>query len=509
MEQKTPARTRQHRYNRKVDSKTVDVVLIGGGIMSATLGTLIKQLEPKWSIMMFETLDEVAQESSAPLNNAGTGHAALCELNYMPEGSDGSLSPAKAIEINEQFQMSRQWWAKQVETGVMREPSSFINSCPHLTFVEGEANIDYLRRRFEILKKEPLFAEMEYSEDPAKIAEWAPLLIDRRDKTEKIAATRSIAGTDVNFGEVTRQLVDYLDKSGAEVHYNHKVTKIKRNRDGSWNLRLRDRQGSFTKTVNAKFVFVGAGGGALELLQSSKIPEIKGFGGFPISGKFLRCTNPDVVSLHKAKVYGKAKVGAPPMSVPHLDTRVIDGEESLLFGPYAGFRSNFLKHGSLLDMFKSIRLHNLGPMLKVGLTQWSLEKYLISEVFASREKQIEALREYYPAADADDWEMITAGQRVQIMKKDPEKGGILQFGTEIVASEDGSIAGLLGASPGASTAVYAMINVLKKCFAKEFESKWAKIIDADVPSYATGLNHDKAATEASMAQTAAVLGLQK
>ncbi|WP_208317156.1 malate dehydrogenase (quinone) [Canibacter zhoujuaniae] len=491
-----------------VTKEILDVALVGGGIMSATLGTFINDLEPSWSIALFESQSEVATESSNAWNNAGTGHAALCELNYMPEGADGSLSSAKAIDINQQFVMSREWWSQLVERGVLSAPEEFITAVPHLTFVEGEKDVDYLRRRYETLKNEPLFSDMEYTEDPAVIAEWAPLLIDRRDKSQKVAATRSRTGTDVNFGEVTRQLVGNLEKENAAVFTNNVVTKISQNDDGTWKLQITDKQRSQSKTVNAKFVFVGAGGSALLLLQSAKIPEIKGYGGFPISGKFLRCKNQEVIKQHHAKVYGKAKVGAPPMSVPHLDTRIIDGKEELLFGPYAGFSTNFLKHGGYGALFQSIRPHNLGPMMKVGLTQWALEKYLLKELSATKQAQIETLREYFPAADADDWEMVTAGQRVQIMKKDPEKGGVLQFGTEIVANAEGSIAGLLGASPGASTAVYAMLNLLERCFPEEFHGKWAAKIAESVPSYGKNINSDADLAQATLDSTAKTLKLE-
>ena len=494
---------------RIVSKNTVDVVLIGGGVMSATLGTLIKQVQPDWSIEVFESRTEVATESTNAWNNAGTGHAALCELNYMPEAADGSLSADKAIDINEQFQLSRQWWSTLVEKGILGDPSSFINPTPHMTFVRGESNVDYLRRRYEILKDEPLFADMEFSEDPEQIAAWAPLLVDRRSKDEVFAATRSESGTDVDFGAVTHQLFDYLVSQGAKLHLGHQVRKLKRRADGTWDVFVRNLSGYGKKVVNAKFVFVGAGGGALSLLQSSKIPEIKGFGGFPISGKFLKTDNPDIVAKHKAKVYGKAAVGAPPMSVPHLDTRVVDGKESILFGPYAGFSPNFLKKGSWWDLPGSIRAHNLGPMIKVGLTQWSLEKYLAGELMASRETQMNTLREYMPTARTSDWEMITAGQRVQVMKKDPEKGGILQFGTEVITGAEGSIAGLLGASPGASTAVYAMLGVLEKCFPEQYSSQWSKTFTAQVPALGTGLNGDPEAARASLAATAETLGLTK
>lgn len=490
-----------------MSKQTVDVALIGGGIMSATLGTLISQLQPDWSIELIEAQSEVATESSNAWNNAGTGHAALCELNYMPEGADGSLSPDKAVDINEQFQLSRQWWAALVTAGVLREPQSFINPTPHMTFVRGEKNVDYLRRRYELLKTQPLFADMEYSEDPMQIAAWAPLLIERRAKSEVFAATRSITGTDVDFGSVTRQLVAHLEAQGAQLRLGQEATKLRRRSDGSWDIDLRHRVGFGTETINARFVFVGAGGGALALLQSSGIPEIRGFGGFPISGKFLRCDNPEVVAKHRAKVYGKAAVGAPPMSVPHLDTRIVDGKASLLFGPYAGFSPNFLKKGSWWDLPGSVRPHNLGPMVKVGLNEFSLVKYLFGEVFASREKQLEALREYMPSAKASDWRMITAGQRVQVMRKDPKKGGVLQFGTEVITGAEGTIAGLLGASPGASTAVYAMLNVLRTCFPEHFENEWKSKVRSLIPSFDTGLNSDPAAAAASLAETAEILAL--
>ena len=490
-----------------VSKNTVDVVLIGGGIMSATLGTLIKQVQPDWSIQILEAREEVATESSNAWNNAGTGHAALCELNYMPEAADGSLSPNKAIEINEQFQLSRQWWASLVKDGLLKDPQSFINATPHMTFVHGEKNVEYLRRRFEILKSEPLFADMEYSEDAEKIAEWTPMLIERRSKDQVFAATRSESGTDVDFGEITRQLIDQLVAGGATLSLGQEATKLRRLEDGSWDIDVLHRTGYAVDTLNARFVFVGAGGGALSLLQSSGIPEIKGFGGFPISGKFLRCDDPKIVSEHRAKVYGKAAVGAPPMSVPHLDTRIVDGKASLLFGPYAGFSPNFLKKGSWWDLPGSIRAHNLGPMIQVGLKEFALEKYLLGEVFATHEKQLEALREYMPSARSEDWHMITAGQRVQVMKKDPKKGGILQFGTEVITGGEGTIAGLLGASPGASTAVHAMLDVMAQCFPEKFESEWKPEVLKHIPAFGTGVNHDAALSAATLAETGVVLGL--
>jgi malate dehydrogenase (quinone) len=484
----------------------VDVVLIGGGIMSATLGTLIKQLQPDWTVEVYERLGEVAQESSNPWNNAGTGHAALCELNYMPEAKDGTVTAAKAVAINEQFQISRQLWAHLVETGVLPEPTNFINSTPHMTFVNGKSSVEYLRKRFAVLKGEPLFQGMEYSEDPAVIGTWTPLLTHKRPKGHKIAATRIVSGTDVDFGALTRYLFDNLAEQGVGVHVNQQVTGLKQLTDGTWKLNLRRLVGNYPSSVNARFVFVGAGGGALALLQQSGIPEIKGFGGFPISGQFLRTTNPKLVAQHHAKVYGKAAKGAPPMSVPHLDTRVVEGETSLLFGPYAGFTPKFLKSSSWLDLPFSIRLHNIGPMLAVAAHNFGLMKYLIGEVFASKKTKLKALQEFIPTAKIEDWELITAGQRVQVMKKDPEQGGVLQFGTEVITSADGTIAGLLGASPGASTAAPIMVDLIKRCFPEQYTA-WEPKLREMIPSLGTKLSDDPAAAAASLSATAAALHL--
>lgn len=489
-----------------VNSKTVDVALIGGGIMSATLGALIKQLQPDWSIQVYERLGEVAQESSNPWNNAGTGHAGLCELNYMPEAADGSVEPSKAVAINEQFQVSLQFWAYMVASKMLDAPTSFINSTPHMTFVWGEANVEYLRKRFAVLKDQPLFAGMEYSEDPEVIATWTPLLMDGRTGDEPIAATRITSGTDVDYGSLTKQLFTYITENGASLRTGTQVTSLKKLRNGHWRLNLRDMVGNTPHQITAKFVFVGAGGGALSLLQSAGIKEAKGFGGFPISGQFLRTTNPALVARHQAKVYGKASVGAPPMSVPHLDTRVVDGEKSLLFGPFAGFTPKFLKEGSWFDLPGSIRFNNIFPMLAVGATNLDLLKYLIGELLASPQKKLDALREFFPDAQHEDWELITAGQRVQVMKSDPKKVGVLQFGTEVIASEDGTIAGLLGASPGASVSVPVMLDVLKRCFPAEFAG-WEPQIKKMIPSFGTRLSDNPATAKKSFAASAKALKL--
>ena len=474
--------------------------------MSATLGTLLHELEPTWKILIVERLSAVGHESSNAWNNAGTGHAALCELNYTPERPDGSIAIDSAVSVNEQFQVSRQFWSWLVSEKIIPDPASFIHQSPHMSFVWGEANVAYLRKRFDALRDHPLFMGMEYSEDPLEIARWAPLLIDGRRKGEPLAATRFVSGSDVDFGALTKSLVDRLVADGVSIALDYRVNRLKKMADGGWRLNLRAEIGSTPRDIEASFVFVGAGGMSLNLLQKSGIKEIRGYGGFPVSGVWLRCDNPEVVARHKAKVYGKASVGAPPMSVPHLDTRVVDGDTSLLFGPYAGFTPKFLKNGSVTDLFASLRLHNIGPMLAVGLGNFSLVRYLVSEVFASRGKRLQALWDFYPSADPDDWYELTAGQRVQVIKPDRKKVGVLQFGTEVVTNADGSIAGLLGASPGASTAAAIMIDVLERCFPERLGG-WSKKLRGMVPSYGTKLSDDADQAYRSTSHTGSVLKL--
>ncbi|MFV0375126.1 malate:quinone oxidoreductase [Microbacterium sp.] len=489
-----------------MSTETYDAVLIGGGIMSATLGTLLKQLQPDWRILVCERLPRVAQESSNAWNNAGTGHAALCELNYMPEGSDGSVDPAKAVSINEQFQQSRQLWTSWVNAGVLDAPSTFINATPHMTFVRGEKDVAYLKKRYESLKEQPLFAGIEYSEDSRVINQWAPLLMTRRRAGEPFAATRVPAGTDVDFGSLTRQLFDHLQSHGVDVLTDTEVRRLKKKSDGTWNVGYRRVLGKSPGSVTARFVFVGAGGWAIKLLQRSGIPEIRGYGVFPIGGQFLKTSNPAIVAQHKAKVYSQASVGAPPMSVPHLDTRVVDGEASLLFGPFATFSPKFLKNGKITDLIAQVRPGNIGPMLKVAVDNPGLITYLVGELMKNHRKKVDSLRVFMPTAKDADWELIQAGQRAQVMKKDPDKGGVLQFGTEVVTSADGSIAGLLGASPGASTAASIMLTLLGTCFADRM-SEWEPRLRELIPSFGDTLNDRPVEAAASVAATATALDI--
>jgi malate dehydrogenase (quinone) len=488
-------------------SKPFDVALIGGGIMSTTLGTLLKQLEPEWDIKIFETLSDVALESSNPWNNAGTGHSALCELNYTPERADGSIDISSAVKVNEQFQISRQFWSHLLKVGALPDPTAFINAIPHMSFVWGADNVEYLRKRFDALKDHPLFAGMEFSDDASVIRGWAPLLIPGRKKSQPIAATRVAAGTDVDFGALTHLLTDYLQANGAELVVEERVTKIKRH-NGNWRITTRHTVGNAPEIYDARFVFVGAGGNALNLLQKSGIKEIRGFGGFPVSGEFLRTDNQKLVARHQAKVYGKAAIGSPPMSVPHMDTRVVDGAASLMFGPYAGFSPKFLKTGSWFDLFKSIRWHNLIPMIAAGAGNLSLVSYLVRQLVASKKAKFAELQEFFPDSKPEDWYSITAGQRVQVIKKDAKKGGVLQFGTEVVASADGTIAGLLGASPGASTAVPIMLGLVEKCFPDRIEG-WRPRLKGMVPSLGKQLSDSEALAKKVLTETAKALEIAR
>ncbi|MCM2131792.1 malate dehydrogenase (quinone) [Larsenimonas rhizosphaerae] len=473
--------------------ESVDIVLVGAGVMSATLATLLQALEPESRIEILERLDTPASESSFAWNNAGTGHAALCELNYTPQAPDGSINIDKAISINTMFEESKQFWSYFVEQGDLGDPADFIHPVPHMSFVRGESDANFLRARHEALQAHHCFEDMSFTEDREQIRAWAPLLLEGRSDGERLAATRSEGGTDVDFGAVTRMMLKRLEALPDEqvkVSTGQSVTDLSRESDGRWKIESTTSDGR-KRVLRSRFVFLGAGGAALHLLQKSDIPEASGYGGFPVSGQWLRCDKPEIVKQHLAKVYSKASVGSPPMSVPHLDTRNVDGSPSLLFGPYAGFTTKFLKTGSVFDLVKSVSGSNLSPMLSVARNNFDLVKYLVEQVRQTHSQRVDALRDFYPDARDEDWRIEVAGQRVQIIKKDPEKGGILQFGTEVVAAGDGSLAALLGASPGASTATSIMLGLLERCFPEKARSpEWQAVLNEIVPVRAGTLATD-------------------
>ncbi|MEK4371618.1 malate:quinone oxidoreductase [Paenibacillus sp. FSL R5-0473] len=486
---------------------STDVILIGAGIMSATLGTLLKELAPDWNIKVFEKLATAGEESSNEWNNAGTGHAALCELNYTVERPDGTVDISKAIKVNEQFQISKQFWSYLVNSRLIRNPRDFIMPIPHLSYVHGESNVQFLKRRYDSLSNHPLFAGMEFSDDKKELAKWMPLMMKDRTSNEPVAATKIDSGTDVNFGALTRMLIKHLKEQHVGIHYQHSVKNMKRTSDGQWELSVKNLKSGSVERHKAKFVFIGAGGGSLHLLQKTGIPEGKHIGGFPVSGIFMVCKNQKVVEQHHAKVYGKASVGAPPMSVPHLDTRFIDNKKSLLFGPFAGFSPKFLKTGSNADLITSVKMHNLLTMLAAGVKEISLTKYLIQQLMLSKEQRMAELRDFVPGAKSEDWDMVLAGQRVQVIKDTVQGGkGTLQFGTEVVTSADGTIAALLGASPGASTAVQVMLEILQRCFPQHMEA-WEPKIKEMIPSYGISLVENLDLLKEVHSSTAKALGL--
>jgi len=485
-----------------------DVVLMGAGIMSATLGMILKELNPDITIQIFERLEVAGTESSDAWNNAGTGHSAFCELNYTPE-KNGSIDISKAVKIAEQFEVSREFWAYLVEKKYITDPSEFISSVPHSSFVWGNDNVNFLRKRYELMKQSPLFSDMTYTEDKKVIEKWAPIVMQGRDEKETVAATHMAMGTDVNFGALTRSMIHCLEKmKGVTVHYNIEALDLDPDGKGGWNVFVKNLLNGEKDQCNTKFVFIGAGGATLHLLKRAEIKERKGYGGFPVSGLWLKCLNEKIIQQHDAKVYGKASVGSPPMSVPHIDSRMIDGKKELLFGPFAGFSTKFLKNGSLMDLPKSIKFDNLLPMIFAGVKNVPLTKYLISQLKLTHEDRVAALREYVPNAQSKDWELKEAGQRVQVIKKDKKEGGILEFGTEVVVAEDGTVAALLGASPGASTAVAAMLGLLPKCFTKQSKSEaWQAKLKEMTPSFGVALGKDEKLLKETRQRTSKVLGL--
>lgn len=476
--------------------------------MSVTLATYLQELEPGWQIHMFERLGDVALESSNGWNNAGTGHSGFAELNYTPELADGSIETSRAVAIAEQFEVSRQFWAHQVELGRMLTPATFINPTPHMSFVWGDENIDYLRKRHQALITHPLFHGMEYSEDPALIRKWAPLMMEGRNPQQRVAATYMPLGTDVNFGAITHQLTQSLLRSPSfHMHLQHEVAALNQNEDKSWNVTVRDVKTGETRTVRSRFVFIGAGGAALKLLQLSGIPESKNYAGFPVGGQFLAIKASAVSDRHNVKAYGMAETGSPPMSVPHLDARRLDDKNVVLFGPFALFSTKFLKEGSWFDLFSSVNHNNVTDMLRVGSENMDLVSYLMEQIVLTDDDRHAQLRKYFPQAKREDWELITAGQRVQIIKHDPEKGAVLQFGTEIVTDQHGTIAALLGASPGASTSPHIMLSLLDKAFPQKMNSGWKEQLTQIIPSYSRKINDSKALTNQIRGRTSKVLQL--
>jgi len=461
------------KYTKHIENP--DVVLIGSGVMSANLGAMLKHLDPSLSIQLYEITDELAQESSNGWNNAGTGHAGICELSYTPNReADGTVNVKKAIEIFEQFEHSRQFWSYAVASGMVTNLKEFINPVPHLSFVHGQEMVDFLRARHAGMARHHFFKGIEFTTDRTTIGSWAPLLVKDRPDIP-IAATRMPNGTDVNFGAISRKLVQWLGKQeSCGVASRHRVVGLDKT-DAGWNLRIKNLDSGEIRTNTAKFVFVGAGGGSLPLLQKAGIPEAKGMGGFPIGGQWLICDKPEIVNQHQAKVYGQPLEAAPTMAAPHLDSRILDGKKTLLFGPFAAWTTKFLeKTGSFTDLPFSIRPDNIFTLTNIGLHNIDLVRYLVQQGTQSMANRMEVLHVFYPAARVEDWKLIDAGIRVQTIKETDGKAGIVHYGTEVITNEDRSISALLGASPGASVSVNIILNVVKKCFSHLLETPEGK-----------------------------------
>ncbi|MBF7687462.1 malate dehydrogenase (quinone) [Acinetobacter rathckeae] len=494
------------RMQTDVKETTVDAVLIGGGIMSATLGTYLSELEPNWKIRMFERLDQVGQESSNGFNNAGTGHSGFMEMNYTEE-KNGKMDISKAVNVANQFEISKQFWAYQVENKALGEPKSFINPVGHDAFVWGD-NVDFLKKRYDAMVAHPLFKGMYYTENPSVIKSWAPLVMEGRDPKQKVAATRMEIGSDVNYGSITTQLIKNLEKSkNFTLSTSTEVTNISQNDDQTWSIESKNLKTGEISRIKSKFVFIGAGGAAIKMLQKTGLPEAEQYAGFPVGGEFLITDNPEITAKHTVKVYGRAELGAPPMSVPHIDTRYIDGKKYVLFGPFATYSNKFLKNGSQLDLLASTNKNNVLPMTKIGVENMDLVKYLVSQVMMSDEDRFNELKKYYPNAKPEDWHLSQGGQRVQIIKTEPGKPAKLQFGTEIFVSKDKSMTALLGASPGASTSPYTLLTLLEKAFPEKTKAEWNPKLHEIIRSYQQDLREDPKLLDQTRKYTSSVLGL--
>ena len=438
-----------------------DVVLVGSGIMSSTVAVMLKRLDPRLRVQMVEVAPELAREASDGWNNAGTGHAGVCEMSYTPNrDADGRVPIARALRIFEQFEHAKQFWGAMAVTGVVGDPTDFIHAVPHICFVKGAGDVDFLQARHEAMKDHPFFRGMQLTTDATVIQDWAPLVMEGR-ALGPVAATVG-DGTEVNFGLLARRLCGWLAlQEHCGVATGWKVTRLRRG-DGQWQIGLRCVATGEVREQRARFVFVGAGGGSLPLLQSTGLSEVAGLGGFPIGGQWLVCDEPAICARHEAKVYGATPPSSPSLGAPHLDVRRLNGQQQLLFGPFASWTTRFLKHsGGWSDLPRSIRLNNLASLLRTGVRNWSLVRYLVTQGLQNMDDRMQALREFYPNARSEQWRLAHAGIRVQAIKKADR--GAVNFGTELFSSVDRSLAALLGASPGASVSVSIALEIVQTC----------------------------------------------
>lgn len=480
-------------FKKRPEPKEVDVVLIGAGIMSATVGLMLKELEPQWKMIMYERLHAPGEESSNGFNNAGTGHAGFMEPNYTkevnnPDGTLKTVTTDKVEHVCEQFLSSRQYWDYLVKKGLLPDPDTWIHQTNHIALGIGADQVEFIKKRYEAMKPHPLFSSMEIClpEERAKQLQWAPLIAEGRDPKQPICMTKIAHGTDVDYGALCKAKVASFGKLGGDLRLFTTVTNLKKEKDGKWLVTTKSgTTGRGVIQVRAKFIFVGAGGWALLMLQKAGVAQVKGYMALPVTGDWAVCQNPDVVSKHKVKVYAPGAPGAPPMSMPHLDYRTIGGKEMLLFGPFGSITLKFLRYGSVTDALKALKPGNICPTIGALSRNVSLAVMLLTDVFKSNKGKLMDIRHYYPEADAEDWTLVPAGVRAQIIKKDPKTGkGMLQFGTEVVSNDEGTIVGLLGASPGASTCVTIALDTLTKCFGdKPVFKTWTPKLKTMIPTY--------------------------
>ncbi|NMT64961.1 malate:quinone oxidoreductase [Marinobacter orientalis] len=446
----------------------MNVIIIGAGIMGTTFATLAKEMVPDLDITILERLDGPGEGNSSAFWNAGTGHEANCELNYTPVDEE-VISVEKALKIHAQFNVAKQFWAYLIEKGAIKDPTTFINQTKHCTIV-SEPAIQELKLRFKEMSAHHFFEHMRYSEDFDEIKSWIPYTMEERPRHEKMAATVIETGTDVNFGALTEQMAEYaVNDLGVRIEYGTHVRRVHRSPTGRWVIEAVSK--GVPVQHKADVLFVGAGGGAFPLLKRSHLPFRSRFAGFPVGGRFLQAQiSEEQARYYTAKTYGKAKVGAPPMSVPHLDLRVVDGKHYLLFGPFASFKPVLERGRGFFDYLTSIRLHDIPGLLNVALEHFPLVKYLVSESFKGEKSMFEELDSFAPGLSKKfDWKPIAAGQRVQIIKD-----GDLQMGTEIVVSKDKTYGTLLGASPGASVSPEVMLRCLEQLLPSIFSKEEAR-----------------------------------
>ena len=271
--------------NLRKNTADYDAIFVGAGIMSTTLAILLTEIYPDINILILEKLDSAGKESTSAFNNAGTGHAANCELNYTPINNEGEIEFKKALSINNSFEKSLELWASLYEKGKI-DCKKFLRFTPHISFVSGEEDFNFLEKRYQMLSNLNEFKDMEFSSNFSEISSWAPLITKNRNKNIKIAATRVKRGTDIDFGALTNEYLKYLVKNkNVELNYLTEVFDLNKLDNNNWSVHL--KKDGKRRTLVAKYIFLGAGGKSITLLQKSKIPEGKLFGGLPVSGKWL------------------------------------------------------------------------------------------------------------------------------------------------------------------------------------------------------------------------------